>query len=67
MVKAKKDKQIEPKGAKKPLKYKQITVELCFADSDVIVASFYKIEDCLDYIKRKIYERYTDRIRIELF
>lgn len=63
----KKDKQIEPTGANKPLKYKQITVELCFADSDIIVANFCKIGDCLGYIKQKICERYTERVRIELF
>ena len=47
-------------------KYEQLETEILFTDGEKVSAAFQKIDDCLDYIRQRAGEHYTDSIRIHL-
>ena len=47
-------------------KYEQMETELLFTDGEKMSVAFNEIDDCLEYIRRRVCEDYTDSIRIYL-
>ncbi len=66
-----KKKTEESKAAKerkrKPLKYKQMVVEIVYTDGEITTATVNSLVDCCWYIEQRASEHYVDSIRIELF
>ncbi len=68
MAKKKKTiKKPEPTTANKPLKYKQMTVEIAFTDGGIETVTFYSPAEFFRYIERTVTEHYADSVRVELF
>ena len=60
-------KKTEKNTTKKPLKYKQMVVEIMYTDGEITTATVNSLVDCCWYIEQRASEHYVDSIRIELF